>query len=132
MQYEPTLSREELVELATQRYFANVDKKNFDAVMDCFNDTALFTVQTAFTVHAGEEGIGRMFRDFFATYDSIRHHDFVCTVDAKHGRITARFLAELVDTNGQKTQFENTNFWRVRNGKFEEVYVYMNNSNPLV
>ena len=132
MQYQPTMSREALIDLAVQRYFANVDKKNLEAVLECFQDTALFTIQTAFTIHDGKENIARMFRDLFENYKSIEHRDFVCTVDEKQGRITARFIAELVDQKGQTTLFENTNFWRIRDGKFQEVYVYMNNNNPLV
>ena len=132
MQYQPTLSREALIDLAVNRYFGNVDSKNLDAVMDCFQDTALFTVQTEFTVHEGKAGIERMFRDFFANHKSIEHRDFVCTVDEKQGRITARFIAELIDQQGETLLFENTNFWRIRDGKFQEVYVYMNAKNPLV
>jgi hypothetical protein len=45
MQYEPTLSRAELIELATKSYFGNVDKKDMDATLACFNDEALFCVQ---------------------------------------------------------------------------------------
>ena len=42
MQYEPTLSRAQLIELATKSYFANVDAKNLEAALDCFHDEALF------------------------------------------------------------------------------------------
>jgi len=132
MQYQPTLSRSELEDLAINKYFGNVDNKNLDAVLNCFQDTAVFTVQTAFTVHEGKEGIARMFRDFFDSYETIIHRDFVCTIDEKHGRIVARFIAELVDEQGTTSFLENTNFWRIRDGKFQEVYVYMNQQNPLV
>ena len=54
MQYEASLNRAELIDLALKRYFANVDAKNMDAVLDCFHDEALFCVQTAFTRHAGK------------------------------------------------------------------------------
>ena len=65
MQYQPTLSRTELEDLAIHKYFGNVDQKNLDAVLDCFQDTAVFTVQTAFTVHEGQrrhrENVPRLF-----------------------------------------------------------------------
>ena len=132
MPYEPTLSRDELIDLATIQYFGNVDKKNMDAALACFNDEALFCVQTAFTRHVGKAEIKRMFEDFFGAYETIVHKDFVCTVDEKNGRITASFEAVLTGHDGSVTRFFNTNFWRVRDGKFQEVYVYFSGSNVLV
>ena len=135
MQYEPTLSRDELIEFATKTYFGNVDAKNMDATLGCFHDEALFCVQTDFTRHAGKSEIRRMFEDFFAAYETIIHRDFTCTVDEANGRITACFTAELHDAVGQVTLLYNTNFWRFRPGpngpKFQEVYVYMSGANVL-
>ena len=132
MQYEPGLSRDELIQLATRTYFGNVDAKNMEAALDCFPDGALFCVQTDFTRHSGKEEIRRMFDDFFAAYETIIHRDFTCTVDEANGRIAASFVAELTDADGGVTLLNNTNFWRVRDGKFQEVYVYMSGANVLV
>jgi hypothetical protein len=89
-------------------------------------------VQTAFTTHAGKEEIRRMFIDFMGAYKTIIHKDFTCTVDEHNGRITACFTAELEDDDGNWTTLHNTNFWRIRGGKFQEVYIYMSGENPLV
>ena len=132
MQYEPTLDRAQLIELATRSYFGSVDAKNMDGAMACFNDEALFCVQTAFTLHAGKAAIKRMFEDFFGAYAKIIHKDFACTVDEKNGRITASFEAVLTGHDGKITQLFNTNFWRIRDGKFQEVYVYFSGENVLV
>lgn len=132
MQYEPGLSRDELIQLATETYFGNVDAKNMEAALDCFHDGALFCVQTDFTRHSGKEEIRRMFEDFFGAYETIIHRDFTCTVDEANGRIAASFVAELTDADGGVTSLNNTNFWRVRDGKFQEVYVYMSGANVLV
>jgi len=132
MQYQSTLNREQLVELAIQRYFASVDRKNLDAVLDCFHENAMLTVQTAYATHVGHAGLRRMFTDFFAAFATIIHRDFTCTVDEKNGRIAACFVAELVDHKGGRTLLENTNFWRIRGDRFQEVYVYMSGTNPLV
>ncbi|MFT5329652.1 MAG: ketosteroid isomerase-like protein [Parasphingorhabdus sp.] len=132
MQYESGLSRAELIELATKTYFGNVDAKNMDGALDCFHDGALFCVQTAFTRHSGKAEIRRMFEDFFGAYETIVHRDFTCTVDEANGRIAASFTAELTDADGGITLLNNTNFWRVRAGKFQEVYVYMSGANVLV
>ena len=63
MQYQSAMSRKELEDLALKKYFASVDAKNLDAVLDCFHDNAMLTVQTAFAVHSGKENIRRMFVD---------------------------------------------------------------------
>ncbi len=132
MQYAPTMSREELIAFATQSYFASVDRKDMEATLACFHDEALFCVQTAHTRHSGKAEIQRMFEDFFGAYDTIVHRDFTCTVDEAHGRIAASFIAELTAADGSVTRLTNTNFWRLRDGKFQEVYVYMSGDNVLV
>ena len=132
MQYRTELDRDGLIDLAINKYFANVDKKNLDAVLDCFHDNAMITIQTSFTTHAGKENIKRMFTDFMGAFDTIIHRDFICTADETNGRITAGFIAELITADNRKTFLENTNFWRVRAGKFQEVYIYMSGTNPLV
>lgn len=132
MQYQSDLNRNGLIDLAINKYFANVDKKDLDAVLECFHDNAMITIQTAFASHVGVENIKRMFIDFMGAYDTIVHRDFTCTVDEANGRITASFIAELTTANGNKTVLENTNFWRVRGDKFQEVYIYMSGENPLV
>ncbi len=132
MQCAPSLNRAELIELAIKSYFGNVDAKNMEATLNCFHDEALFCVQTAFTRHAGKAEIRRMFADFFSSWESIVHKNFVCTVDEKNGRITASFEAVLTATDGSTARFFNTNFWRIRDGKFQEVYVYFSGANVLV
>lgn len=131
MQYAPTMTRDELIDFATMKYFANVDAKNMDATLDCFHDEALFCIQTDFTRHSGKAEIKRMFEDFFGAYETIIHRDFICTVDDLNGRISACFVAELHDADGKVTLLNNTNFWRLRDGKFQEVYVYMSGANVL-
>jgi len=132
MQYECTLDRDGLIDLALRRYFARVDAKDMEAVLDCFHDEALFTVQTSFTRHAGKPVIRRMFQDFFGAYETIVHKDFTTTVDPANGRVSASFEAVLTDSEGRATQLFNTNFWRVRGDRFQEVYVYMSGANVLV
>lgn len=132
MQYQSHLNRDQLVELATKSYFGSVDRKDLEGTLACFHDEALLVVQTSFTVHAGKPAIRRMFEDFFETYEGIVHKEFRTTVDEKNGRICARFLAELVDQEGKTTVLENTNFWRVREDRFQEVYIYMSGANVLV
>jgi hypothetical protein len=132
MQYPSSLDRAGLEQLAIHDYFGNVDRKNLETVLDCFHDNAMITVQTAFTTHAGKEAIRRMFVDFMGAYRTIIHKDFTCTIDEKNGRIAACFVAELENEDGSWTTLHNTNFWRIRGDRFQEVYIYMSGENPLV
>ena len=132
MQYEPGLARAELIDLATRKYFASVDAKDIEATLACFHDEALFCVQTAFARHSGKAELRRMFEDFFGAWQAIVHRDFTCTVDEANGRIAACFEAVLTGHDGSVTRLNNTNFWRIRDGKFQEVTVYMSGENPLV
>ena len=132
MQYQSSLNRAGLEQLAIHDYFGNVDRKNLEAVLDCFHDNAMITVQTAFTTHVGREEIRRMFVDFMGAYKTIIHRDFTCTIDEKNGRIAASFVAELENEDGSRTTLHNTNFWRIRGDRFQEVYIYMSGENPLV
>lgn len=132
MQYDACLDRAGLVALAIDRYFAAVDAKDIEGALACFHDEALFTVQTSFTRHAGKASIRRMFEDFLGAYETIVHRDFACTVDEAHGRIAASFEAVLTGADGSVTRLDNTNFWRVRDGRFQEVHVYMSGANVLV
>ena len=132
MQYQSTLDRQGLIDLAINQYFANVDKQDLDAVLNCFHDNAMMTVQTSFTTHVGKEKIKDMFTDFMGAFDVIVHRDFTITADENNGRITASFVAELTDADGNKTTLENTNFWRIREDRFQEVYIYMSGDNVLV
>jgi ketosteroid isomerase-like protein len=131
MQYQCDLDRAGLIKLATRSYFGSVDAKDMARTLACFHDNAMFTIQTAFTVHAGKAEIRRMFEDFFAGYKKIVHKDFTCTVDELNGRIAASFEAVLTAHDGSITRLHNTNFWRIRGRKFQEVYVYMSGANVL-
>lgn len=132
MQYQCDLDRDGLIDLAVNRYFANVDRKDMAATLACFHDNASMCVQTSFTRHDGKTEIERMFRDFFDANREIVHKDFTCTVDEKNGRIAASFEAVLTDHDGNVTRLFNTNFWRVRGDRFHDVHIYMSGENVLV
>ena len=121
-----------LIHIVTKRYFDAVDNKRLDDVLECFHDEAIFTIQTSFTRHAGKDAIRRMFVDFLGGYERIVHRDFTTTVDSANGRIAASFEAVLTGHDGQVTQLNNTNLWRVRGDRFQDVHVYTSGANVLV
>lgn len=127
--------RDYYVDMVESKYFANVDRKDMDAVLDCFAEDAVFTIQSAFTTHEGRDtGIRQMFANLFETYSQkIVHRDFKHVVDVDNNRCAAQFEVELIDAEGNETYLSNCNFFYLDdNGKFERVFVYMSGENVLV
>lgn len=124
-------SRELYSDLAVRQYFASVDRKDLNAVLDCFNADAVFTIQSSFTVHEGrDEGIRGMFQTFFDAYESILHADFEVIVDPPSAAVSARFRVEL--RNGSTLiELHNVNHWYTKGGKFQRVYVWMSGDKVL-
>ena len=126
-------SRDYLIDMVINRYFAKVDRKDLSAVLDCFTPDAVFTVQSAFTTHEGRDtGIRAMFETFFATYPTGRHYNFRHVADVDGSAIASQFDVHLQDAAGAETRMSNCNFFYLENGKFKRVYVYMSGENVLV
>lgn len=125
------LDREDLVDIAQNKYFGNVDRKRLQDVLACFNEDAVFTIQSHFTVHNGrDDGIRKMFEGLFE-YDTVLHTDFETIADPTGQSVSARFRVEL-DKDGKHTTLMNVNHWYLENGKFQRVYVWMSGENVLV
>jgi ketosteroid isomerase-like protein len=121
------------VQMVEEKYFANVDRKDLAATLDCFCEDAVFTIQSAFTTHEGRDrGVKRMFETFFENYTSGAHKDFRHVVDVEHERCASQFNVELVTADGAQTKLSNCNFFYFENGKFKRVFVYMSGENVLV
>lgn len=126
------IDRDYLIDLAVNRYFANVDKKNLEPVLDCFNPDAFLCVQTQPIVHEGrDQGVKAMFETLFSSYKTIWHGNFEHTVDAEAERISSRFDVILEDDNGGKVELHNCNHWYCKDGRFQRVYVFMSGENVL-
>lgn len=125
------LNREQLIDLAQMQYFANVDNKNMDAVLACVHDDVQFTIQTDPLTHSGKAGVREMFNALFTSYEEIWHGDFEFAADPESQTVCARFNVYLKDAQGKETRLSNCNFWYVRDGKFERVYVFMSGDNVL-
>lgn len=126
------LSRDQLIDLAVNRYFANVDNKQMEAVLDCFHDDVAFTIQTDNLTHpGGVAGVKTMFENLFSGYEEIWHGDFEMAADEQAQTVCARFNVYLKDHEGRETRLKNCNFWYVEDGKFKRVFVFMSGENVL-
>lgn len=119
-----------LIELA-ERYFAAVDRMDLAATLDCFTPEARFTIATFGKSYEGrDEGLRGMFERLFARYRRVWHGGFDHVVQPPH-RIASRFRVENTLFDGSVSVKNNCNFFRVRDGRFDEVFVYMSGDNSL-
>ena len=125
------LSASELIALAV-RYFSAVDRMDVAATLACFAPDASFTIATYSNVYQGRDAeIAGMFKRLNERYAKVWHGDFDHVTDVPAQRIASRFRVENITHEGQKLVKNNCNFFRVQDGLFTEVFVYMSGDNSL-
>ena len=124
------MESQSLIDLA-ERYFAAVDRMDLAATLDGFTPEARFTVATFNTVYEGRDtGIRSMFERLNARYAQVWHGDFDHVVQGPN-RIASRFRVENLTFEGERLVKNNCNFFLLRDGRFDEVFVYMTGDNSL-
>jgi len=125
------LPASELIALAV-RYFAAVDSMDVATTLACFAPDARFTIATYNTLYQGRDTeIAGMFERLNQRYAKVWHGDFDHVTDVPAQRIASRFRVENITHEGQKLVKNNCNFFRVQDGLFTEVFVYMSGDNSL-
>ena len=125
------LPASELIALA-ERYFAAVDRMDVAATLACFAPDARFTIATYNTLYQGRDTeIAGMFERLNQRYAKVWHGDFDHVTDVPAQRIASRFRVENITHEGQKLVKNNCNFFRLQDGLFAEVFVYMSGDNSL-
>ena len=125
------LQASELIALA-ERYFAAVDRMDKAATLACFASDARFSIATYSNVYQGRDTeIAGMFKRLNERYAKVWHGDFDHVTDVPKQRIASRFRVENITHEGQKMVKNNCNFFRVQDGLFNEVFVYMSGDNSL-
>ena len=125
------LPASELIALA-ERYFAAVDRMDKAATLACFASDARFSIATYSNVYLGRDTeIAGMFERLNGRYAKVWHGDFDHVTDVPKQRIASRFRVENITHEGQKLVKNNCNFFRVQDGFFTEVFVYMSGDNSL-
>ncbi|MGB3634976.1 MAG: nuclear transport factor 2 family protein [Rubrobacteraceae bacterium] len=120
--------REDYIKMVEDQYFANVDLKDLEAVLDCFHHDAVFVVQSAFSTHEGRDtGIKEMFERLFRNYaPKILHSNFRHVVDVPKGCCASQFSVENISAyDGTEAVMSNCNFFYFDGEKIKSVYVYM-------
>ncbi len=120
------MTRRDYIDVVENQYFANVDRKNLQGILDCFYPDAVFTIQSAFSTHEGRDtGIRKMFENLFERYSKILHKDFRHVVDIEGNCCASQFNVENIANDGTRTRLSNCNFFYLEGDRFKRVYVYM-------
>ena len=119
-----------LIALA-EGYFAAVDRMDIEATLAFFHPDVRFTIATFDTTFEGRDlALRGMFERLNQRYQRVWHGDFHHVVQAPD-RIASRFRVENTLPDGTLRTKHNCNFFRVRDGLFDEVHVYMSGDNSL-
>lgn len=125
------MTKQEMIALV-ERYFAAVDAKDLDGTLDTCAADCCITVETAGVQHCGRDGeIREMFARLFERFETIWHGDFDHVADEQEGTIASQFLVRNLDNDGTRQEKQNCNFFRVEDGRFVAISVYMSGQNTL-
>ncbi len=114
-----------------ERYFTAVDRKDLAGTLACLAPEVTFTIATYETVYSGRDTEVRgMFERLFARYAAVWHGDFRYVVESPT-LVACQFQVRNQAADGQKWTKSNANFFRVRDGLFGDVQVYMSGDNSL-
>lgn len=116
-----------------ERYFSAVDRQDLAGTLACFVPDARFVIANHGVFYQGRDTELRgMYKRLAARYASVWHGDFDHVLDVTAQRVASRFRVENTTHAGEKMLKNNCNFFALREGLFQEVFVYMSGENSLV
>ena len=114
-----------------RRYFRGADQRNFDEIAATLSEDCVFTVETHGVKLQGRAEIAAMFSRLWANHSAVEHKDFSFVASPSGDRIATQFTVVNTELDGRLTIKSNCNFFRVQDGKFTHVAVYMAGPNTL-
>jgi ketosteroid isomerase-like protein len=115
----------------SEGYFSALDSKDLSGTLAYFTADATFTIASDDTVYRGRDTeIRAMLERLYKRYAGVWHGEFQHVVQAP-SRIASRFRVRNTTHQGEYLYKNNCNFFRVRDGLFDEVLVYMSGENSL-
>jgi ketosteroid isomerase-like protein len=121
------LSRDELIDLAVNRYFGNVARRDMAGVMAIFAQDAVMRVMTLGARYQGKAAIKAHFDEFLAVYAQAQFADFQPTADVAGQSVAVRFTITLTPADGSAAiTMTNCNFFDLGPyGQVQNVSIYM-------
>ncbi len=127
---QKTMNRSQLVALV-EGYFAALDNRDVAGTLAYFVPEATFTIASYDTVYRGRDTeIRGMLERLYARYAGVWHGEFDHVVETPT-RIASRFRVRNTTHEGKYLYKSNSNFFRVRDGLLDDVYVYMSGETSL-
>jgi hypothetical protein len=126
MQYSCTLDRAGIAAMA-DRFVEAVASADREAALECLHDTAYFCVQTHFAAASGRQAIAAVLDRYREKVGSIEVTEAQSIVDAKNGRVA---IACSMRPRGGEAQ-GNTLFFRFRDDRIQDVFLYLSGENFL-
>lgn len=114
-----------------RRYFTAVDAEDFAAIAATLADDCVFSVETHSVRLRGLAEIEGMFRRLWEDHEAVEHKDFTYVADPEASRVAAQFAVVNTHHEGAPTHKSNCNFFRIRDGRFSHVAIYMAGENTL-
>ncbi|MCC6008925.1 MAG: nuclear transport factor 2 family protein [Rhodobacteraceae bacterium] len=114
-----------------ETYFRGVDTRDMKLILSVLGEDCRFTVESHGDTVTGHDGIRAMFEHIWESPGSVRHHDFVHTVDRRAGRIASQFQVTYEFADGRIVHKSNCNVFALNGETFGRVQVYMAGDNRL-
>lgn len=125
-----TATSDSMIDLV-RTYFAAVDAQDMIGVLATMTPNCRFTVETHGVALTDRAQIEAMFARLWQSHRSVRHHRFNFVPDPASAQIAAQFQVENRLLDGALVRKSNCNFFRLRDGLFYEINVYMAGENTL-
>ena len=112
-------------------YFKGVDEENLDLILRTLHPDCVFSVETHNVCLTGHTEITDMFLRLWSNHASVLHDQFHFVEGIAGREIAVRFQVTNKRLDGTSVHKSNSNFFTVREGKFDFVRVYMSGENTL-
>ena len=124
------LTREQLIEMAIDKYFIGCNNNNPDQICSVLSNNCVMRFSAAKFIYEGHAAIYEHMQEFTATFKVVDFHNFTSIVDVENQSIAIRFQVTLEDHEGDSVTMSNCNFFQAdENGLFNDCMIF--NSGPL-
>ncbi|PPR79487.1 MAG: hypothetical protein CFH01_00394 [Alphaproteobacteria bacterium MarineAlpha2_Bin1] len=126
------LNLNELEDIAVNKYFGNVDKKNLEGVLSSLNSDISINIVTDHLTHTGLDEVSKMLLGYFENYNKLWHGNFRSIIDEKKQSIVLKFDWKINDKNNKEDSGSNVNVFYFEKNKISKIWIYMSTQdNPL-
>lgn len=119
------LDRNELIDVAENRYFRALNNRDLETVMATMSQDCVMWFPAASFNYAGQHALRIHLEDFLANFPIVDFHDFVNVVDVETQSIVSYFTVRLVDDQNEEVAMRNCNIFHCdEKGVFKEIIIY--------